>query len=178
MSDPQTLNLYAYVGNNPITHIDPDGHMQCDGYWCNPSGAGDQKNADFWQHSQDSTKSAAVADEQKAQQQNAAPGGNSGGQSFSINFGNGYWVSGNFSPLNTTGCSYCIAEEGMYINADSSCSGCQWVQTVDRTGASAVTGLLDNQASSGTPFYPFQDSGKAGSFHDQPGNYMRGDWSK
>ena len=23
---PQTLNLYAYVGNNPVTHTDPDGH--------------------------------------------------------------------------------------------------------------------------------------------------------
>jgi RHS repeat-associated protein len=30
MADPQTLNLYAYVGNNPIIHVDPDGH-QCGG---------------------------------------------------------------------------------------------------------------------------------------------------
>ncbi|MGA2170935.1 MAG: RHS repeat-associated core domain-containing protein [Terracidiphilus sp.] len=27
MDDPQTLNLYAYVRNNPITGMDPDGHM-------------------------------------------------------------------------------------------------------------------------------------------------------
>jgi RHS repeat-associated protein len=27
LSNPQTLNLYAYVNNNPITGIDPDGHM-------------------------------------------------------------------------------------------------------------------------------------------------------
>jgi RHS repeat-associated protein len=26
MDDPQSLNLYAYVGNNPLTTIDPDGH--------------------------------------------------------------------------------------------------------------------------------------------------------
>jgi len=26
MGDPQTLNLYAYVGNNPMIHIDADGH--------------------------------------------------------------------------------------------------------------------------------------------------------
>jgi hypothetical protein len=25
--NPQTLNLYQYVGNNPLTGIDPDGHM-------------------------------------------------------------------------------------------------------------------------------------------------------
>jgi RHS repeat-associated protein len=27
MGDPQSLNLYAYVRNNPITGFDPDGHM-------------------------------------------------------------------------------------------------------------------------------------------------------
>jgi RHS repeat-associated protein len=26
MGDPQSLNLYAYVGNNPIIHVDADGH--------------------------------------------------------------------------------------------------------------------------------------------------------
>ena len=26
LGDPQTLNLYAYVGNNPLIHIDADGH--------------------------------------------------------------------------------------------------------------------------------------------------------
>jgi RHS repeat-associated protein len=28
LSDPQTLNLYAYVGNNPLGRVDPDGHQQ------------------------------------------------------------------------------------------------------------------------------------------------------
>jgi RHS repeat-associated protein len=27
MDNPQSLNLYAYVGNNPMTAVDPDGHM-------------------------------------------------------------------------------------------------------------------------------------------------------
>ena len=27
LGNPQTLNLYAYVGNNPITHTDVDGHI-------------------------------------------------------------------------------------------------------------------------------------------------------
>jgi len=26
MDNPQSLNLYAYVGNNPLSHVDPDGH--------------------------------------------------------------------------------------------------------------------------------------------------------
>jgi RHS repeat-associated protein len=33
-SDPQTLNLYAYAANNPITHEDIDGHMNYVGFWC------------------------------------------------------------------------------------------------------------------------------------------------
>jgi hypothetical protein len=28
LDDPQTLNLYAYVRNNPLTSVDPDGHRQ------------------------------------------------------------------------------------------------------------------------------------------------------
>jgi RHS repeat-associated protein len=31
LKDPQTLNLYAYVRNNPLSRIDPDGHFDCSG---------------------------------------------------------------------------------------------------------------------------------------------------
>jgi len=39
LGDPQTLNLYAYVGNNPMNRTDPTGHMSCGGeqhgfWWC------------------------------------------------------------------------------------------------------------------------------------------------
>ena len=27
--NPQTLNLFAYVGNNPLARMDPDGHYEC-----------------------------------------------------------------------------------------------------------------------------------------------------
>ena len=33
LSDPQSLNLYAYVMNNPLVRIDPDGHG-CNGWGC------------------------------------------------------------------------------------------------------------------------------------------------
>src|ERR1700689_933152 len=26
LTNPQSLNLYSYVGNNPLSHTDPDGH--------------------------------------------------------------------------------------------------------------------------------------------------------
>jgi RHS repeat-associated protein len=28
-SNPQSLNLYGYVQNNPLTNTDPDGHEKC-----------------------------------------------------------------------------------------------------------------------------------------------------
>lgn len=31
LKDPQTLNLYAYVRNNPLSHDDPDGHCCLEG---------------------------------------------------------------------------------------------------------------------------------------------------
>jgi RHS repeat-associated protein len=34
LDDPQSLNLYAYVQNNPIALVDPDGHF----HWCAESG--------------------------------------------------------------------------------------------------------------------------------------------
>ena len=37
LDDPQTLNLYAYVRNNPLTSVDSDGHAFCPG-WCDLTG--------------------------------------------------------------------------------------------------------------------------------------------
>jgi RHS repeat-associated protein len=28
-SNPQTLNLYGYAGNNPLSNVDFDGHLDC-----------------------------------------------------------------------------------------------------------------------------------------------------
>jgi RHS repeat-associated protein len=34
LGDPQTLNLYAYVGGNPASKADADGHCDSKGFWC------------------------------------------------------------------------------------------------------------------------------------------------
>ncbi len=34
LDNPQSLNLYAYVGNNPLSRRDPDGHYICTGKEC------------------------------------------------------------------------------------------------------------------------------------------------
>jgi RHS repeat-associated protein len=45
LSDPQTLNLYAYVRNNPLSRRDPDGHIDCSGK--NAQGVGCQYIANY-----------------------------------------------------------------------------------------------------------------------------------
>jgi RHS repeat-associated protein len=45
LDNPQSLNLYAYVGNNPLSHIDPDGHIDCSGK--NAAGPGCQAIAQW-----------------------------------------------------------------------------------------------------------------------------------
>jgi|SRR5271156_5659526 len=39
LTNPQSLNLYGYAGNNPLSKTDPDGHCDVDGeqhggLWC------------------------------------------------------------------------------------------------------------------------------------------------
>jgi hypothetical protein len=63
MGDPQSLNLYAYVGNNPITHVDPDGHLQCNGQACKA----DEMGKEFDKESEEKTK--LVAQQQSGQQE-------------------------------------------------------------------------------------------------------------
>jgi RHS repeat-associated protein len=47
LKNPQTLNLYAYVGNNPMTGVDPDGHAPLDCTGSNASGIGCQTIAQW-----------------------------------------------------------------------------------------------------------------------------------
>ena len=45
LGDPQSLNLYAYVLNNPLIHVDPDGHACRQGDWgCNSWSANSANN--------------------------------------------------------------------------------------------------------------------------------------
>jgi RHS repeat-associated protein len=40
LSNPQSLNLYAYVNNNPLSKIDPDGHLLSLAQYQHPGGFG------------------------------------------------------------------------------------------------------------------------------------------
>ncbi|WP_263415228.1 RHS repeat domain-containing protein [Terriglobus albidus] len=47
LANPQTLNLYAYLGNNPLTGVDPDGHTPLDCTGDNVNGIGCQMMAQW-----------------------------------------------------------------------------------------------------------------------------------
>jgi RHS repeat-associated protein len=63
MGDPQSLNLYAYVRNNPVTGVDPDGHCWGGG-WCDIHGNPYQT---------DSEKAAAMNAAKNRAQQHGVP---------------------------------------------------------------------------------------------------------
>jgi hypothetical protein len=63
LEDPQSLNLYAYVRNNPTTGIDLDGHCNPNDWGCNSwSGSGNFA-------AKESTEQANLAAQKQAQQQ-------------------------------------------------------------------------------------------------------------
>lgn len=167
MDNPQSLNLYAYVMNNPSVRMDADGH-DCTGTDAEACDSQSEWKSTAWK-AQDALQTGGDLHQAMAQQ-NASGNAVPKPTTFTFNLG-GTSVNGTFGGVDTD------AFKGVGITADSGCSGCQWVQIVERLGADAHGPQLDNSALSGTPFYPFQDHFKAGSFSDEPGNWKRGDWS-
>ncbi len=51
LDNPQSLNLYAYVGNNPLGKIDPDGHCAIEGMDVGSGCSALSKDAIDWTHS-------------------------------------------------------------------------------------------------------------------------------
>ena len=128
LDDPQTLNLYAYVMNNPVTSIDADGHAplswggfsSCgEEYAAVGCGAGSQTAGDMAQNS-------AFNAQQAAQGQNAASSGSTGGTPFKPIQAGGTTVTGTFDPF---------GDIGVTIHATpSNCGDCQWVQQAVELG--------------------------------------------
>ena len=64
-TNPQSFNLYSYVGNNPLTRTDPDGH-------CTNGG---KEQGFWWCLFHDSDQDAAYARQQLAQYKNISING-------------------------------------------------------------------------------------------------------
>ena len=65
LSDPQSLNLYAYVRNNPLGSVDPDGH-DCNG-WCDLQGNAYQTDSQIAAAARAAKADAARAAQQQSQ---------------------------------------------------------------------------------------------------------------
>jgi RHS repeat-associated protein len=80
LDDPQSLNLYSYVGNNPLSGVDNDGHapLQCIGN--NAAGVGCQYQANWdAEYGIDSEIRSEVEAYNQGQQQGGSGGSSSGG---------------------------------------------------------------------------------------------------
>jgi RHS repeat-associated protein len=61
MGNPQTLNLYSYVENNPITSTDPDGHYSCNGVVSNSPCPKDNQAPDIREDAKKTADEKAIA---------------------------------------------------------------------------------------------------------------------
>ena len=68
MGNPQTLNLYSYVENNPITGTDPDGHYNCNGTVSNSPCPGQNQAPDVRQDAKAAKKEAAKKKQEQEKQ--------------------------------------------------------------------------------------------------------------
>jgi RHS repeat-associated protein len=175
--DPQSLNLYAYVNNNPLTGIDADGH--CGG----PNGTYEAvacataedggvnpflmaAEADDTGYGLDGTEQPPPPEASKSDSGNSYKSWHR----YILHLPGGLIVTVYFTP---TGDS---SAEGADIFATSNCSECRWAQIVKRTGQYAHGWQVDNGEDSSTPFYysagdistiadtPYLWSSSAGSF--------------
>ena len=141
LDNPQSLNLYAYVGNNPLTDVDVDGHMS-NANFSALFMEGLEAQSAAWQDEQAEQASQEAQQEQKqAQSQNAGASPSSGGTSrtVTLNIG-GKKVTVAYS----YGKIFSNYGGGVDITATAqNCSGCWWGQVVSRTGAGAISPKKD-----------------------------------
>ena len=153
LGDPQSLNLYSYVRNNPLASVDPDGHLEND-LFPNISGMYDPAVA-IWQ------KGALnrINQELAKAQQNAGSSGTSGGTPFTPVQSGGTTVTGTFDAFHGN-----RGSQGATIEATpSGCSDCQWIQGVKASDTNGGKQFIDGHEVMGSnPTYPIGGNGHNG----------------
>jgi RHS repeat-associated protein len=199
-ADPQTFNLYSYVANNPINAVDPTGHdmrgkgelqpmqhigdveifgLTADVESGETNSGLDKKTYDAVINGVDYVVQATNAQDAKAAilaaaaaiDANSAEGEQGvSGTPFNLTLGDKS-VSGTYAAAQESS----SGRRGMLIEASSQdCKGCNWAQTVSRTGNPAVSAHADRDAPD-QPLYPISPGpGGANYFHDLPLNHVGG----
>jgi RHS repeat-associated protein len=156
LSNPQTLNLYAMVADNPETFADLDGHGDCQdhGDSCeskkDPDFTGDALGNYNYQRSQSSSQqSSSQPNSGNATDQNTGQSAQNGTKT-TLTLG-GTKVDVTLSAAQTE-----AGGNGVVIEANpQGCADCRWAQTVTRTG----TAPLATQTDRALPNQPLSPSG-------------------
>lgn len=172
LTNPQTLNLYSMVGDDPESFADLDGHQQIkpchsnNGVSCDQVGTvddGGQSSPDYVPASYlAQVQEGQEALQQRAQNQSTAPVPNTQAQQ----------IPGTpFTITNFTGALFGNGQYGVEIGA--TCSNCtDWVQTITRTGAGDTYGreFVDNgnTATNQLTHYSNPVYGSGNHFSDMP----------
>ena len=177
LDNPQSLNLYAYVLNNPLTLLDLDGHVSCNdapalcAAATNSVAHGGTIEGGWANYNQTQLASAFEGAVQNASSDGSTANGQHSVASttFSLYLGN-QMVDGHFS-VDQGGAGY-----GAYIDATpESCDSCRWAQVYKRTGDGDSHGWhTDRGKGDDVPYYrtggstfddcPFSPGGEPGTF--------------
>jgi RHS repeat-associated protein len=149
LTNPQTLNLYAMVSDNPESFADLDGHkveLQSNTVACAAGGS------ESCEAQEAAAQNSGTAQSQTTQVQNATL--NVGGTKVEVTLDK--------SPT------------GVTIEANpQGCGDCRWAQTVTRTGDPTEATHTDRQAQSGAqPLYPTTE--RLNGFYDSPSTHQGG----
>jgi RHS repeat-associated protein len=159
LNSPQSLNLYAYVYNNPLSGIDPDGHLGCGN---STEGFCNQDVQQAMIHGMSAGDAYAAG--QSAQQQNAGGAGAGHGTPYNpINLGSTH-IAGTFDPFRGS-----RGALGATIYADpSNCDSCRWIQGVKSSDTGGGKQFIDGHEVMGTvPLYPLE-GGPSNELNDRP----------
>ena len=165
MGNPQSLNLYTYVGNDPLGSVDSDGH-DLENTMAN-SQAYNEAMAASAERIASMTETISQQNAAKAQQQNAGASPSSGGTSrtVTLNIG-GQKVTVAYSYGNI----FSNYVGGVDITATpQNCSGCAWAQVYSRGSGSNKDGdgigpLYGDEGRGLSVFYDTPASSGPGSF--------------
>jgi RHS repeat-associated protein len=176
IGNPQTLNLYAYVENNPITGTDPDGHAGNyigDGagyYECLQQGNCDETtNSPAPPPPPASPPPPPAASAEANANDKATPGPAQSAGQISLTLGDtkvtGTYSFGETGELGPNGVAL-----GAVIHATADCTNCTWIQTVESRTHELTTDVpstqkdhLDDKQNS--PLYNAKDKNN---FYDTP----------